>query len=102
MSETESSNSTAQPDTDSGDDPSTALPVADREPRTYLLWAALVVSLLLALISAFSLYFQIGAIIGIWIDRRYQPIFRAAFNLAVLLLAGYSALSLADILGMRD
>lgn len=76
--------------------------VKNRQPKTYLLWGAFVLSVFLAVISAFSLYFQVGSLIGIWIAPRYQPIFRSGFDLAVLLLASYSALSFANLLGVRE
>lgn len=62
----------------------------------YVLWGALLLSGLLATVAAFNLYFQVGTIIDVWIAGRYQPIFQAGFNLVVLLLAGFVAVTVAD------
>lgn len=76
--------------------------LGSRSPRRYLLWAAFLLSLLLALIAALSLYVQVGSLIGIWIAPEYQPVYRAGFNLAVLLLSFYAAMSFARLLGVGE
>ncbi|MCU4740978.1 hypothetical protein OB955_13240 [Halobacteria archaeon AArc-m2/3/4] len=56
--------------------------------RQYLAWAALAVLSMLAVVALVQFYSSVGAAIDLWIASEYQPIMRAAFNLAVLLLAG--------------
>lgn len=53
--------------------------------RRYLAWGALVVCSLLAVYALVQFYGSVGDAIGLWVDPRYQPLIRAAFNLAVLL-----------------
>lgn len=55
--------------------------------RGYLDRALLVAFLLLAVVAALQFYFQAGAAIEVWITDPYEPLAKAAFNLAVLLLA---------------
>lgn len=60
--------------------------VTDNLP-TLLAWGVLVVCVLFALVAAVGLYQNITRLISVWVGPRYQPAFRAGFNLAVLLLA---------------
>lgn len=53
----------------------------------YLDRALLVAFLLLAVVAALQFYLQTGAAIEVWIADEYEPIVKAAFNLAVLLFA---------------
>ncbi len=55
--------------------------------RTYLYYGALVVCALLALVATMRLYLNASAVIDIWIEPAYRPLFQGLFNLAVLLLA---------------
>ncbi len=61
---------------------------------TYLVWGAVVVLFALAVVATAGLYSSVGRVIDIWIAPDYQPLFRAAFNLAVVLAcaAGLSVL----------
>ncbi|PSQ33475.1 hypothetical protein BRD09_00740 [Halobacteriales archaeon SW_10_68_16] len=61
---------------------------------TYLLWGAVVVLFVLAVVATAGLYSSVGRVIDIWIAPDFQPLFRAAFNLAVVLVcaAGLSVL----------
>lgn len=58
----------------------------------YLNYALLAGLLLFALVAAANLYGAVGSAINEWVAREYRSLFRAAFNLAVLLaaLAGVS------------
>lgn len=56
--------------------------------RQYLAWAALAVLSMLAVVALVQFYSSVGAAIDLWVASEYRPIMRAAFNLAVLLLAG--------------
>lgn len=62
--------------------------------RRYLAWGGLGVCSLLAVFALIRFYGSVGATIDLWVDSKYQPIIRAAFNLAVLLtsLIGVSLL----------
>lgn len=62
--------------------------------RLYLTWGALGVCSLLAVFALVQFYGSVTATIDLWVDARYQPVMRAAFNLAVLLasLIGVSVL----------
>lgn len=54
---------------------------------TLLTWGVLVVCVLFALVAAVGVYQNITRLISVWVAPRYQPAFRAGFNLTVLLLA---------------
>ncbi|MDF9744460.1 hypothetical protein [Natrinema salsiterrestre] len=62
--------------------------------RRYLAWGGLGVCSLLAVFALIRFYGSVGATIDLWVDPKYQPVIRAAFNLAVLLtsLIGVSLL----------
>jgi hypothetical protein len=45
--------------------------------------------MLLILISVFRLYFALENIISTWFEYQYVPIFRAVYNLVVLIVALY-------------
>ncbi|MFB6112827.1 MAG: hypothetical protein ABEJ58_01835 [Halodesulfurarchaeum sp.] len=70
--------------------------------RRYLLWGAFALSLVFVAIAAFNLYFQVGHIINLWIESPYRPMFQAAFNLVVLLVAGYVSALIANRLEVID
>lgn len=55
--------------------------------RAYLDRALLVAFLLLGVVAALQFYLQTGAAIEVWVADPYEPVVKAAFNLAVLLLA---------------
>lgn len=65
----------------------TRLPETDEVAR-YLHWAALAGLAVFGLVAAISLYTSFGRIIDVWVAPEFQPVFRAAFNLLVLLLVG--------------
>lgn len=50
--------------------------------------AALAGLVLLAAIAALQFYLSGSRAISIWVTREYEPLFQAAFNLVLLLLAG--------------
>lgn len=56
--------------------------------RDVLNYGVLAGLLLLALVSAVGLYTSVSGVISTWVAPEWQPLFRAAFNLVVLLLAG--------------
>jgi hypothetical protein len=56
--------------------------------RTNIYRGALGLFALLAVVAVAQLYASVGATIDTFVARRYQPLFRAAFNLVVLLAAG--------------
>ncbi|ESP88932.1 hypothetical protein [Candidatus Halobonum tyrrellensis] len=65
---------------------------ADREStarnlRRYLNYAVLAGLVLLGVVAALQFYLAAGATINRWVAAEYRSLFRAAFNLAVLLLA---------------
>lgn len=64
----------------------------DSEIRRYLAWGGLGVCSLVALVGLFQFYGSVAAVIDIWVAPKYEPVARAAFNLAVLLvgIAGVS------------
>lgn len=58
------------------------------DARTYLFRGALAVLGLVAVVALFGFYQSVNDVIDVFIDGRYRPVFRAAFNLVVLLAAG--------------
>lgn len=60
----------------------------DFEVRTNLYRGALVLFTLLAVVAVVQLYGSVNATINTFISHKYRPLFRAAFNLVVLLVAG--------------
>jgi hypothetical protein len=92
MSDTGSTSTVdASPAGERPDDVDHAHPEGDdgggRDAVDYLQWVALVVLALLALVATFRFYTSASRAIGIWIASDFEPIFQAAFNLAVLLAA---------------
>ncbi len=76
-------------DTPRADSTRTDAPTDDgRDVRTLLLKGALVVLGLLAVVALFQFYTSALSAIDQWIGREYRALFRAAFNLVVLLAAG--------------
>ncbi|WP_226039290.1 hypothetical protein [Natrinema sp. DC36] len=61
-------------------------PGSDRIIR-YLAWGALGICSLLAVFALIQFYGSVTETIELWVDPKYQPLIRAAFNLAVLLLS---------------
>ena len=75
--------SEANPDTEIPDEST-----PDFEIRTNLYRAALGLFALLALVAVVQLYASVNATINTFIADQYRPLFRAAFNLVVLLVSG--------------
>jgi hypothetical protein len=75
--------------TDTTDAPSTDdEPANDRGDLVrYAHYALLGGLTLLALVATLRLYLAASTAIDIWVAREYRPLFQAAFNLVVLLLA---------------
>jgi uncharacterized membrane protein len=55
--------------------------------REYVLKGALALLVLLAVVATIQLYLSVSNVIGTWVEPRFRALFRAAFNLVVLLLA---------------
>ncbi|WP_336002577.1 hypothetical protein [Halorientalis halophila] len=64
-----------------------------------LQWGAMVILILAALVAAAQFYLSATRAIGIWVEAGYEPLFMAAFNLAILLLAVAGVSTLARRLG---
>ena len=60
----------------------------DGDVRGLILRAALVVLGFVAVVALFQFYTSTVAVINEWVGREYRALFRAAFNLVVLLAAG--------------
>jgi len=89
MSEPEPDQSTEEPTDDERDSQSTGEPADDgRDVRELLLRGVLVVLGLVAVVALFQFYSSALAVINEWIAREYRALFRAMFNLVVLLAAG--------------
>lgn len=56
--------------------------------RQFLNYGLLAGLLIVALVAVVGLYTAVSSAISIWVAREWRPLFRAAFNLVVLLLAG--------------
>lgn len=54
----------------------------------YLYWASLAALALLAVVALLQFYLSVSRAVSIWVTREYRPLFQAAFNLVVLLVAG--------------
>jgi len=61
--------------------------LADANVWRYLRLGAIGLLSLLALVATLQLYWNASAAIGEWVAPAYVPVFQAAFNLVVLLLA---------------
>lgn len=59
-----------------------------RAVRDLILRGALVVLGFVAVVALFQFYTSTVAVINEWVGREYRALFRAAFNLVVLLAAG--------------
>lgn len=63
--------------------------VSREKLEDYFYLGIFLIAMLFALISVFSLYSAINALIANWFTYRYQPIFNALFSLAVLAISIY-------------
>jgi len=75
---------TDEPDSVPTDEPATD----GRDVRDLLLRGALLVLSVLAVVALFQFYTSANAAIGEWIGPEFRSLFRAAFNLLVLLATG--------------
>ncbi len=66
---------------DTDEDTESALP---ERMTAYLIWGTVAVLFLVGVIAFVGLYRSVGSIIDIWIAPDFRPLFRAAFNLAVV------------------
>jgi|AntRauMinimDraft_4_1070384.scaffolds.fasta_scaffold00041_15 hypothetical protein len=64
--------------------------------RDYLEHAALAVLVVFAVVSAFQFYVRATAAISAFVSEAYRPLFKALFNLAVVLLSGAGAALLLE------
>ncbi|PSQ45561.1 hypothetical protein BRD15_11475 [Halobacteriales archaeon SW_6_65_15] len=79
----------SEANTDDSPEPTNrATSTTDFEVRTNLYRAALALFGLLAVVAVIQLYGSVNATINTFIEQEYRPLFRAAFNLVVLLVAG--------------
>ncbi|MFC6865098.1 hypothetical protein ACFQGE_16745 [Halomicroarcula sp. GCM10025817] len=87
---TDTATSTTPTDTDEQpDSPAESSDDAeDRSIRTYAMWAAFAILVLVALVATFQFYFAASAAITEFVTRRYRPLFRAGFNLVIVLACG--------------
>jgi hypothetical protein len=60
----------------------------NRDVVTYLYWGALAARGWLAANALLQFYFSASRAITVWVTREYRPLFKAVFNLVVLLGAG--------------
>lgn len=70
-----------------GGDPRAARLLDDDDLRRYARYGVLAMLPLVALVAAMNLYTSVSATIDLWVSDRYRPLYRAAFDLAVLLTA---------------
>jgi len=76
-------------DTQTGAQPSDQSPDGGESTvRRYVNYAILAVLLLLAFVAVVQFYLATGSAINTWITPEYRSLFRALFNLAVLLAVG--------------
>lgn len=58
-------------------------------------WLGIAIAGVLALVAVVNLYTTVGHLIGVWASARYQPLFRAGFDVVVLLVAAAVVVRLA-------
>lgn len=91
----------SEPESDSSDDaPEPA--TDDGRARELLLRGVLVVLGLVAVVALFQFYSSALAVINEWIAREYRALFRATFNLVVLLAATAGISLVVRELGRSD
>lgn len=81
----ESSQQTDASPTQTGSSAAAGFDPGSETVRRYLAWGALAVCSLLAIYALTQFYGSVTDTIELWVDPKYQPPIRAAFNLAVLL-----------------
>jgi len=89
MSDTSTTDTAAQ---DIETDPGDAVDESDDDSgptiAVYAQWAVFAILTLVALIATLQFYFSASSAIDTFVTERYRPLFRAAFNLAVVLVCG--------------
>lgn len=78
---------------------STTTSTSTTDVRRYLQYALLAGLSLLAFVAALQFYVNAAAAIDQWIAAEYRSLFKAAFNLVVLLVAGAGIAWQADLVG---
>jgi hypothetical protein len=64
--------------------------MVDKEKlEVYFNFGIFLLAMLFAAISIVSIYLSAGALFGLWLDYKYQPIFQIIFNLAVFIICIY-------------
>ncbi|MFB6361154.1 MAG: hypothetical protein ABEH59_07505 [Halobacteriales archaeon] len=66
---------------------SSRLPADTDDARRYLMWTAVALLALLAVVATFRVYTSASSAIARFVAYEYRALFQAVFNLAVLLLA---------------
>lgn len=91
-------------ETETGDDPGRFSLSGSGYERmtTTLFWGAFGLLALLAVVATVSLYTSVSTIIDVWVAPDYRPVFRAAFNLAVVLACAIGLSLLVDRLNGTD
>lgn len=75
---------------------------ADVDVSHYIYLGALGVLVVLAVVGLFGFYTSATEVIDVWVAQQYQPIFRAVFNLVVLLAAAAGIARLAPLVRETD
>ncbi|WP_276258212.1 hypothetical protein [Haloglomus litoreum] len=84
---TDTTDTTARTEPPADDPPTDDTDEEGRDLVRYARYALLGGLTLLALVATLRFYFAASNAIDIWVARQYRPLFQAAFNLVVLLLA---------------
>ncbi|MFC7019071.1 MULTISPECIES: hypothetical protein [Haloarcula] len=88
MTDTASSTTPTDADEQSDSQTESSDDAEGRSIRTYATWAAFAILVLVALVATFQFYFAASAAITEFVTRRYRPLFRAGFNLVIVLACG--------------
>ncbi|MFC6976387.1 hypothetical protein ACFQL1_19615 [Halomicroarcula sp. GCM10025709] len=75
------------PVTDDADGTTDTADSGGRSIARYAQWAAFGILVLVALVASLQFYFAASAAVNEFVTRRYRPLFRAGFNLVVVLVA---------------
>ncbi|QLC34022.1 hypothetical protein EFA46_007330 [Halarchaeum sp. CBA1220] len=80
---------------DDGAEPTGSTDASGRSLVRVARWLGIAIAGVLALVAAVNLYTTVGTLIGVWASARYQPLFRAGFDVVVLLVAAAVVVRLA-------